>query len=56
MRPVSSGIMVLVTATAIAADTAVEDVLPKLGEWPILVVDGDGPDALRGILTASDLL
>jgi CBS domain-containing protein len=53
---VSSGSMVLVPATTIAADTPVEDVLPKLGEWPILVVDGDGPDALRGILTASDLL
>ena len=41
---------------SISADTPVEDVLPTLGEWPILVMDGDGPDALGGILTASDLL
>ncbi len=53
---VSSGGLALVRATTVAPDAPVEDVLHKLGEHPVLVVDGEGPDGLRGILTASDLL
>jgi hypothetical protein len=53
---VSSGSIVPVRATTIAPDAPVEETLQKLGEYPILVVDGDGPESLRGILTASDLL
>jgi CBS domain-containing protein len=53
---VSSGSIVPLRATTIAPDALVEDLLQKLDGHPILVVDGEGPDSLRGILTASDLL
>lgn len=46
----------LLEATTVSPDTELKALIGTLGERPLLVITGDGPEGLVGLLAASDVL
>jgi predicted transcriptional regulator len=55
-KAICSGGLPLLKASTVSPDTELEVAIKSLDEHPILVVNGEGPDSLVGILAASDVL
>lgn len=53
---ISSGALSLINATTVLPDSDLEVAIELLSDHPILVINGDGPNSLLGILAASDVL
>jgi hypothetical protein len=53
---VRAGNLELIPAQSVIPETPIVEMLPLIGERPLLVIDRDHPNVLVGLLTSSDIL